>query len=84
MVPLKAFHCIRLCLRVNKVKPVPWKSEFEKNVSALDALSPLKLLNSGYSVVEKNGKSVKSIKMLKTDDEIDLILSDGKLRGKII
>ena len=60
------------------------RTDFEKKVAALDTLSPLKLLKSGYSVVEKDGKSVNSVNKLKTDDEFDLILSDGKLRGKII
>lgn len=60
------------------------RSTFEKKVAALDTLSPLKLLKSGYSVVEKDGKTVTSIHTLKANDEIDIILSDGKIRGKII
>lgn len=60
------------------------RSCFEKEVAAFDTLSPLKLLKSGYSVIEKDGKAVKSVDTLKANDEIDIILSDGKLKGKII
>ncbi|MBE6732661.1 MAG: exodeoxyribonuclease VII large subunit [Ruminococcaceae bacterium] len=57
---------------------------FEKKLAALDALSPLKLLSSGYSVVEMNGKPIVSSNSLKTDDYIDIIFSDGKVQGRII
>lgn len=59
-------------------------AEFQKIIAALDALSPLKLLKSGYSVIEKDGKTITSVNQLKSNDEIDLILSDGKIRSKII
>ena len=59
-------------------------SEFEKTVTRLDDLSPLKLLSRGYSVTEKMGKSVVSANELKKDDEIELIFSDGRAKGKII
>lgn len=55
-----------------------------KNISKLDALSPLKTLSRGYSIVEKNNKIVNSIKELNKDDEININLSDGSKSAKII
>lgn len=60
------------------------KTNMIKHISKLDALSPLKTLTRGYSLVQIEGKVVKSIKQLKKDDEIDIRLSDGKARAKII
>ena len=55
------------------------EKEFAAVTSKLDALSPLKLLSCGYSVATNNGKTVKSVNDIKTDDGIDLRLSDGTL-----
>lgn len=57
---------------------------FTEKITKLDALSPLKTLTRGYSIVEKENQLVKSIKELKKDDEIDLIFTDGKQKAKII
>ena len=58
--------------------------QFSKVVSSLDALSPLKTLSRGYSIVEKDGNIVNSINMLEKDDIISLRLMDGKKVAKII
>ena len=58
--------------------------QFAKVVSSLDALSPLKTLSRGYSIAEKDGNIVNSVKMLKKDDIISLRLMDGKKEAKII
>ena len=55
-----------------------------KEISKLDALSPLKTLTRGYSIVQVNNSIIKSVKQLKKDDEIDIRLIDGKTRAKII
>ena len=53
------------------------KTEATKNIAKLDALSPLKTLARGYSIVQKNGKVVKSVNELNKDDIISLRLADG-------
>lgn len=53
-------------------------------IAKLDGLSPLKTLARGYSIVELNGKAVKSIKEVKKDDEIEMRFFDGKTKAKII
>jgi len=57
---------------------------FEKTVASLDAMSPLKLLGKGYSVVEKDGQTINSVKQLKKEDKVSISLKDGKIDAKII
>lgn len=57
---------------------------FEKTVASLDALSPLKLLGSGYSVIQKNGQTVNSVNQLEIDDKVSITLKDGVVDAKII
>ena len=55
-----------------------------KNISKLDALSPLKTLSRGYSIVENdNGKIVNSSKILKKGDIIRLKFKDGENKAVI-
>lgn len=60
------------------------KLKFEKKVARLDSLSPLKTLQRGYSVVTKDGKTVNSVSLLNTGDEINLRLSDGSKNAKVL
>lgn len=60
------------------------KTNMVKHISKLDALSPLKTLTRGYSIVQLNGKVVKTVNELKKDDEIDIRLLDGKAKAKVL
>ena len=60
------------------------KTNMIKHISKLDALSPLKTLTRGYSIVQKDSKVIKSVKDLNKDDEVDLRLVDGIAKAKII
>ncbi len=60
------------------------KTNMVKHVAKLDALSPLKTLTRGYSIVELGGKVVKSVNELKKDDEVEIRLTDGKTNAKIL
>ncbi|MCC0659786.1 exodeoxyribonuclease VII large subunit [Clostridioides sp. ZZV14-6154] len=58
------------------------KLEDEKLIKVgalLHNLSPLATMDRGYSIVQKNGKVINSIKRLKTEDNIDIVLKDGTL-----
>lgn len=69
-------------LITNKVKDAKTKSiEF---ISKLDTLSPLKTLTRGYSIAQKDGKTIKSVKELKTNDELDIRFTDGKIKTKVL
>ena len=58
------------------------KTRYVELVSKLDALSPLKTLSRGYSLVEKDRKIVKSVKQLNEGDEIEIRFTDGKVNAK--
>ncbi|MBO5413686.1 MAG: exodeoxyribonuclease VII large subunit [Clostridia bacterium] len=53
-------------------------------ISKLDALSPLKTLTRGYCLAEENGKILKSAKILKANDIINLKFYDGEKNAKIM
>ena len=57
--------------------------KFENIVSKLDSLSPLKTLVRGYSITQKNGEVIKSVKQLKKDDDIEITFSDGTKYAQI-
>ena len=59
------------------------RHKFENIVSKLDSLSPLKTLVRGYSITQKNGKVIKSVKQLKKDDDIEITFSDGTKHAQI-
>lgn len=60
------------------------KEKYVKLVSKLDTLSPLKTLTRGYSIIEKDGKTVNSVKQLENGIDVDIRLIDGKTKAKII
>lgn len=47
-------------------------------------LSPLKILDRGYAIVEREGKLVKSAADAPVDSELRIRLAQGELRGKVI
>ena len=66
----------------NKVKDL--RTNAVEVISKLDTLSPLKTLTRGYTIAEKNKKSIKSVKELKQDDIINLKFIDGNIETKVI
>ena len=54
------------------------------NTQKLDLLSPLKTLSRGYSVCFKNGKIVKKTNQVVKDDILDINLSDGSIKTKVV
>ena len=68
---------IQVILKEKKAYMIEW-------ISKLDALSPLKTLSRGYSIVQKDNKIVKTVKELKQGDSIKLRLTDGEKEAKIL
>lgn len=66
------------------LKMKDYKLKTVEKITKLDAMSPLKTLARGYTVVEKDDKLVKSVRDLKKDDIINVRLNDGKIDAKII
>ena len=69
-------------LTTNKVKDLKTKSV--ELISKLDTLSPLKTLTRGYSIAQKQGKTIKSVKEIKKDDTLDIRLIDGEVKTKVL
>ena len=60
------------------------EKKFQGLVSKLDALSPLKTLTRGYSVVENaDGKIIKTTKDVKPEDIINITVTDGKISAVV-
>ncbi len=60
------------------------QKDFHSLVLKLDALSPLKTMVRGFSIIEKDGKIIKSCKDLEKDDEVNIKLIDGNKQAKIM
>ena len=60
------------------------QKDFKYMVLKLDALSPLKTMVRGFSIIEKDGKIIKSCKDLEKDDEVSIKLIDGNKQAKIM
>lgn len=69
-------------IMVSKMKD--YKLKTVEKITMLDAMSPLKTLARGYSVIEKDGGVIKSVKDVNKDDIINIRLNDGNIDAKII
>jgi len=50
----------------------------------LEEASPLKIMKKGYSVVLSEGKVLKSVKNIRINQKIDIILTDGRLSAEVL
>lgn len=56
----------------------------QKELVRLDTLSPLKILSRGYSLVYKDDALLRDSASAETGDELDVVLSRGRLRVKVL
>ena len=59
------------------------KEKLIKTGTILHNLSPLATINRGYSIVQKDGEIVNSIKDINFKDSIDVILKDGSIECSV-
>ena len=60
-------------------------NSLEKNHNGLENLSPMRIMESGYSIIQdSNGKVVKTIDEIQKDDIINIMLTDGDLNAKVL
>lgn len=72
---------IKNSYNVLTMKVERYRSKCMQIIAKLDALSPLKTLTRGYSVVQnKEGKVIKSVTEVKKDESLNLTLTDGKVK----
>ena len=60
------------------------KALLSEKTTALDNLSPLKIMGRGYSLVYKDEKLINSVSTIKNGDEITVRLSDGTVKAVVI
>ncbi|MCM3765216.1 exodeoxyribonuclease VII large subunit [Neobacillus niacini] len=60
------------------------QTDFDRIISTLQALSPLKIMERGYSVAyTSNNGLIKSVNQVKVSDQVQIQLSDGSLFCKV-
>ncbi|MDQ0197361.1 exodeoxyribonuclease VII large subunit [Neobacillus ginsengisoli] len=59
------------------------QTEFDSIISTLQALSPLKIMERGYSLVYMENQLVKSVKQIKMNESVRIQLTDGNLFCKV-
>lgn len=61
-----------------------YRTRCVKSIAKIDTLSPLKTLTRGYSVVEnEDGKVIKSVNDVSSNQEIKITVTDGKLSATV-
>jgi exodeoxyribonuclease VII large subunit len=59
------------------------KARLGRFAGMLDSLSPLKVVERGYSITRKEGKLIKASSQLKAGDAVELQFAKGKAEAKI-
>ena len=57
--------------------------KIQQLIIQLDALSPLKVMQRGYTLIKKDDQLIKSQNDVKTDDLIDIQFYDGMRKAQI-
>lgn len=60
------------------------KNKYLQLISKLEPLSPLLTIQRGYTIARKADKVITSVKDLKQNDKIDLMLVDGTVSAKVV
>lgn len=60
------------------------RREYLRLCSALDSMSPLKVVERGYSIVSKGSEIVKDVKQVKVGDRVDVKLAHGDFTAEIV
>jgi exodeoxyribonuclease VII large subunit len=58
-------------------------ADIKRLMGILDSLSPLKVVERGYSIARKEGKLIKASSQLKAGDAVELQFAKGKAEAKI-
>lgn len=59
------------------------RQRFVKSAATLDAISPLKVIGRGYSMVTDKGRIIKSVNAVQIGTDVDITLTDGSLVCKV-
>ena len=76
---------LTLSKNILDMKIEKYKSMCVKNIARIDALSPLKTLTRGYSVIQnENGHVITSKEDVKKNDKLNITLKDGKIDAVVV
>ena len=53
-------------------------------IEKLELLNPLNAIKRGYSITKKDNKCITSIKDIKKDDNINVMIKDGEIKAKVM
>ncbi|MEO0337407.1 MAG: exodeoxyribonuclease VII large subunit, partial [Pseudomonadota bacterium] len=59
------------------------RQKLNGQMSVLDAMSPLRVVDRGYAIAESEGNVVKSIQTVKAGDTLSVRVSDGSIETKV-
>ncbi|MEI8338586.1 MAG: exodeoxyribonuclease VII large subunit [bacterium] len=59
------------------------KQVYISKTDLLEALSPHNILQKGYAIIYKDNRPVSSVKKLRVDDKINIVLGDGKVSTQV-
>ena len=59
------------------------KQQFQRVIQQLDLLSPLKIMNRGYGILQQEETIIKSVDQLEVNQELTIQLVDGTVRSKV-
>ncbi|MNT48043.1 exodeoxyribonuclease VII large subunit [compost metagenome] len=59
------------------------KARLGRMMGVLDSLSPLKVVDRGYSIVTKKNEVIKSASQVKVGDHLDIRLAEGSLTAVV-
>lgn len=76
-------HSFDMLIRAAEVKFDKKMNTLSECAAKLDALSPLKVFERGYSIAYQKGNVLKSVNDVKEKDEIKLVLSDGSIKAQV-
>src|SRR5699024_5738333 len=57
---------------------------FDYAVQSLDYLSPLKIMNRGYSYITKDDKVIKNAEQVQVEDLVHIHLHEGSIEAKVV
>ena len=58
--------------------------QFNLLLKTVTILNPMKLLDSGYSIVKNKNEVITSVKLVDINDVINVALKDGTLEAKVV
>ena len=59
------------------------QARLENQMGKLDSLSPLAVVDRGYSIASKDGKVIRSVKNVKKSDAIEIKVADGVIAASV-